>query len=252
MTRLDFEALYERSDWYDLQHMNYTEDLKFYRRIASETGDPILELACGTGRITLDLAARGFKITGLDISKSMLNLARSKSTDQQLNIDWNLADVRSFRLNRKFNLIFFPFNSICHIHDRRGLESLFTSVRQHLTPSGRFVVAMFVPNHRYLHRDPSHRYPVSRFPHPENGEIVITENNIYDPATQINHIRWYYKVPGCPDELEVENNMRMFYPQEFQALLHYNGFQIDTIFGDYLMSPFSGISSMQIYVAQSA
>ncbi len=217
---------------------------------AAESGDPILELGCGTGRITLDLAASGFSMTGLDVTESMLERARLKSAELNLGVDWVSADARSFRLNRCFNLIFFPFNSICHIHDLEDIGSMLASVRSHLTPSGRFVVAMFVPNPRYLYRDPSQRYPVSRFPHRAGGDVVITENNVYDPATQINRIQWYYRIPGVPEEISVKNNMRMFYPKEFQALLHYNGFRIENIFGDYSRSPFGETSGMQIYFAR--
>ena len=250
MIKYDFSDLYSRADWYDIQHADYKEDLEFYRWMVEQTGDPVLELACGTGRITIDLASRGHSMTGLDVSASMLACAGMKTAGQALNIEWVAADATDFDLARKFKLIFFPFNSICHIHERCRMEGLFRCVRAHLDRDARFVVAMFVPNPRYLYRDPSKRYPVSRFVDSEGQEIVITESNRYDPVTQINHIEWFYSIIGKAGEIRVENNMRMYYPREFQALLHYNGLAIDVIYGDYNREPFTGASRMQIYVTR--
>lgn len=252
MINYDFFDLYSRADWYDIQHADYTEDLGFYRQMAEQVGDPVLELACGTGRITIDLASRGHSVTGLDVSPSMLACAAMKTAGQALNIEWVGADATDFDLERKFNLIFFPFNSICHIHERYRMEGLFRCVRAHLNRDGRFVVAMFVPNPRYLYRDPAKRYPVSRFVDSKGQEIVITESNRYDPVTQINHIEWFYSIMGKAGEIRVENNMRMFYPCEFQALLHYNGLRVDAIYGDYNLEAFTGTSRMQIYVTRQS
>ncbi|HPQ41673.1 MAG TPA: class I SAM-dependent methyltransferase [bacterium] len=250
MKSLDCGALYENAKWYDLQHRDYTEDLPMYRSLANQYGGPVLELACGTGRITLVLASDGHSVCGLDVSEPMLTLARKKASKHRDDVRFFQGDVRDFNLGRKFGLILFPFNSISHLHDQESIEGMFACVRKHLQKEGRFIISMFIPNPGYLVRDPSQRYPVSTFTDPDCGDIVITESNTYDPVRQINHITWFYRIAGSDHEIMIQNNMRMFFPQEFRSLLHYNGFRVETVFGGYDMRPQNKTSPMQIYMCR--
>jgi ubiquinone/menaquinone biosynthesis C-methylase UbiE len=78
MKPVDVNPIYLDGRHYDLQCKDFTEDIAFWIRQARKYGGPILELACGIGRITLPLAKEGFKITGLDIAESMLAEAEKK------------------------------------------------------------------------------------------------------------------------------------------------------------------------------
>ncbi len=226
----------------------HLDDLHFYLKQIKNYGEPVLELACGTGRLTIPIAEQGFNITGLDISGKMLNRARIKANKKGLKLDLVKADCRNFNLRKKFNYIFIPFNSIAHLHDLESIESCFSSVKKHLSPDGRFVVDMFNPILSILSRDPSKCYPVVEYPDPDGkGTVVITENNIYDAVNQINRIKWYYKINNKEEYIE-ELNMRIFYPQELNALLHYNGFIIESRFGNYNMEPFVTTSKKQLLV----
>jgi len=98
-----------------------------------------------------------------------------------------------------------------------------------------------------LIRDPDKRYSVAKYPDPDGKRTVtITENNIYDTAAQINRIKWYYKVGR--EKKVVENNMRIFFPQELDALLIYNGFTIEHKFGNYDEAPFNSESPNQLII----
>lgn len=117
----------------------------------------------------------------------------------------------------------------------------------HLRNEGRFVIDMFNPCLDILTRNPSKHYPVTEYPDPDGkGNVVITENNIYDAPTQINRIKWYYKIGSQAEEVVEEMNMRIFYPQELDALLYYNGFIIEEKFGDYNMDTFMSSSKKQL------
>jgi ubiquinone/menaquinone biosynthesis C-methylase UbiE len=224
------------------------EDISFYSRQARTYGEPVLELACGTGRITIPIAEQGIKITGLDISEPMLSQARKKAAAKGVSVEWVRADCRDFKLGNKFRLIFFPFNSITHLHDLKSIEACFSCVRRHLTRDGRFIIDVFVPAMGILMRDQSKRYPVAEYPDPDGkGTVTITESNVYDSAAQMNRIKWYYSVGGGKEFIK-ENNMRMFFPQELDALLKYNGFVIENKFGDYGEAHFSSDSGKQLVV----
>jgi len=249
----DCQELYWDGRHYDLQTRTFVDDIPFYQRQIRRFGQPVLELACGTGRITIPLAKKGVDITGLDVSRVMLSLAREKARAQAVQVDWVLSDCREFQLKRRFRLIFIPINSITHLHRREDLEAFLARVREHLHEEGRFIIDVFNPSLDILRRDAGRRYPVAEYEDPDGrGRIVITESNIYDAATQINHITWYYCIGKEEDARVVENNMRIIYPQELDELLHYNGFAVETKYGDYDQSPFKPTSPKQLTICRLA
>jgi SAM-dependent methyltransferase len=249
MKRSDCDGLYWDGRHYDLQHKGFDEDIPFYLKKAKQCDGPVLELACGTGRITVPLAKAGIRITGLDISHQMLERAKQKAAEGSVDVEWVNADCRDFDLGGKFRVIYLPFNSIAHLHDLESIEACFGCVRKHLSPKGRFIIDIFNPRLDILIRDPDERYPVGEYPDPDGrGDVVMTENNVYDPLTQVNRIKWYFRIGDAPEEFVRDLNMRIFYPQELDALLRYNGFAIEAKFGDFDESPFTSASTKQIPV----
>ncbi len=96
-----YDSLYSRVD-----------DIQFYLDCVEEYGDPTMELACGTGRITIPLAEKGIDITGLDLSEMMLKRAKDKASKNDLDIDFIRSDMKDFSMDKNFNTILLPFNSI--------------------------------------------------------------------------------------------------------------------------------------------
>ncbi len=125
MKQIDHEPLYRDGRHYDIQHRNFKRDIPFYLDQARKYGDPILELACGTGRLTIPIAKEGYNITGLDVSEGMLEKAKENAREKKLAIKWIRDDVRTFKINKKYKLIIFPFNSIAHLHDLESIDSCF-------------------------------------------------------------------------------------------------------------------------------
>jgi len=172
-----------------------------------------------------------------------------KSAEKGVSVEWNKADCRDFRFNKRFNLILFPFNAIAYLHDLESVEACLSCVKEHLTNRGRFIIDFLNPRLDILTRDPSQRYPVAEYPDLDGkGTVVIAENHIYDAATQISRIKYYYKIGEKAAEFVEEVNMRMFYPQELDALLHYNGFTIEARFGNCDETLFTSSSPKQVLV----
>lgn len=91
------------------------DDLQFYKRWLPKNKDArILELCCGTGRLTLPIAKDGYDISGVDYTASMLHQAKMKAAEAGLRINFIQADIRTLDLQKKYDLIFIPFNSIHH------------------------------------------------------------------------------------------------------------------------------------------
>jgi SAM-dependent methyltransferase len=250
----DCEMLYRDGRHYDLENAWFVEDIPFFLSMVQRYGQPVLELACGTGRITLPIAEAGYRVTGLDLSAGMLATARAKAAGRGLDVEWVQADCRTFDLGRQFALVLFPFNSIAHLHDLESIEACFARVRAHLAPHGRFVIDMFNPRLEYLTRQPGvARRPVAEYDDPDGGgPVIITEDNVYDRANQVNYIKWYFSIGGQEEVMVQDLNMRMFFPQELDALLKYNGLPVDAKYGDYDGSPFLSDSPKQLVVCRRA
>src|SRR5215211_2149552 len=114
----DYPSLYSDARRYDLVERAFAtgDFLDFYKRQIARYGEPVLELACGSGRLTIPLAEAGIEITGLDISEEMLNLAILKASEREIKIPVIRGDVRSFNLSKEFKFIFLAAQSLTHLH----------------------------------------------------------------------------------------------------------------------------------------
>ncbi|MFX0056086.1 MAG: class I SAM-dependent methyltransferase [Candidatus Hermodarchaeota archaeon] len=222
--------------------------LEFYLQQTRKYQGPVLELACGTGRLTIPLAQE-VSITGLDFSKAMLDLARQKVKERGLDIEFIRGDMTNFELNKKFKLILMTGIAFAHLETREDVEGCLSCVKHHLTDDGRFIFDFFNPSLAILTRNPSEKFPHAEYPDPDgNGTVTITESNKYDSATQINKLQLHFKLGEREETHSV--NMRMFFPQELDALLYYNGFEIEQKYGGYDGQPFDSDSGVQIVICR--
>lgn len=241
------KSLYRDGKIYDAMNNGLVSDAHFYVNEFKNTTGPILELACGTGRITCAIAQSGKDITGLDLSESMLNQAKQKTKEMNLKINFFHADMCRFQLNQKFDVIFVGYNSVHHILKNEDLKSFFACVKEHLNPKGRLLFDIFNPSLKFMMR-PQVRMETEKFIDPVDGQaVVVTEDNIYDPATQVNHVTYYYSKKDQPDYHSHPLKMRCYFPQEMDALLEYNGFKVSHKYGDFDKSSFVGTSMKQIF-----
>src|SRR5262249_42225180 len=130
----EYPSLYSDPQRYDLVEGAYATGafLDFYRRQIVRYGEPVLELACGSGRLTIPLAEAGIQIMGLDLSEEMLNFATMKASERGVQVRVARGDVRSFHLDKAFKVIFIPAQSLTHLYTREDMEACFACVRRHL------------------------------------------------------------------------------------------------------------------------
>jgi SAM-dependent methyltransferase len=242
------KTIYSDARLYDAW-MDHTHDVAFYVRQTAESAGPVLELACGTGRLTIPMAQAGAEVVGLDLEPAMLEAARAKAATAGVAIDFVKGDAREFDLGRKFGLIIFPNNSLSHLLERKDVESCFRCVRRHLKPGGRFVIEIFTPLGKFLLREPKERYRIGEFEDPDGGgRIVMEEMGWYDSAAQVKHSVCTYERQGTGEKWEARLDLRMFYPQEIDALVEYNGFKIEAKYGDFEGTPFGPGAPKQVIV----
>jgi SAM-dependent methyltransferase len=134
---IDHDNLEEYADPVDYDRQDSSDTgVAFYAALAQQTGGPVLEIACGTGRVAIPIARRGFAVTGLDVVPGMLERARSKAAG--LPIHWVEGDVRDFDLDERFRLIFLTGNAFQAFLTNADQEALLGHVRTHLHDEGLF------------------------------------------------------------------------------------------------------------------
>jgi SAM-dependent methyltransferase len=129
--------------WHDVECGAYEADLPLWRELAAGADGPVLEIGCGTGRVALDLAGRGFDVAALDSDAALIAALAERGADLPLRA--GVADARSFRLGRRFALVIAPMQVVQLMGGAGGRASMFACVRDHLAPAGVFAAALADP-----------------------------------------------------------------------------------------------------------
>ena len=225
-------------------------DLPFYLKWLPKNQEAkILELCCGTGRLTIPIAQAGYDILGVDITPSMLEKAREKASAAQVDIEFIEADIRELDLSEKYDCIFIPFNSIHHLYQTNGLLKTFQLVKKHLKPGGQFLFDCFNPNIRYIVEAEQQEMTIAEYTTEDGRQVTIKQRMRYESASQINRIEWHHFINGEFDSVQ-KLDMRMYYPQELNTCLAFSGFDIIHKFGTFEEAPFSNQSDKQIFVCR--
>jgi SAM-dependent methyltransferase len=126
--------------WHDLECGGYAEDMALWRSLAGEQGDPVLDIGAGTGRIALDLARRGHRVTALDRDAALLHELSARADG--LEVDTVVADAREFELGRRFVLCVVPMQTIQLLGGAQGRAGFLRCVRRHLRRDGVVAIAL--------------------------------------------------------------------------------------------------------------
>jgi SAM-dependent methyltransferase len=232
---------YDDPDYYDKAYGSRRDDVAYYLRLARLSGGPVLEYGIGTGRVALAIARAGVPVTGVDRSAPMLAALARRLAHEPPEVRRRVrvvpGDMRTTRLRRRFPLVIAAFNTVLHLTSRSDVEAFFARVKSHLAPGGRFVFDFSIPHADYLGADPSRRYGAPRFRHPARGVVRYGERFEYDSIRQILRMDLEFSpVDGSPPWV-VPLTHRQFFPEEMDALLHYNGFRDRVWSADFTDAP---------------
>lgn len=241
------ENLYRNTaELYDADNRTvFSADISFYLDKAKQLGKT-LELACGTGRITIPLAEEGIDIWGLDFSSSMLEVLTVKISklpkQKQRNIHTVLGDMTNFSLSEKFYFIFIPFRSFQSLAtDEQALQCL-SAVHRHLEDDGQFIINVFKPL-KEIGEWWINRYEILDFESTlESGEKVTRHSirKAYDIENRLlftDFIYRLYKRDGSVEEYYDSIRLRYFYGNDIRKLIISSGLKIDEEHGWYDGTP---------------
>ena len=216
----------------------------------------MLELGAGTGRVALAIAKAGIDVVGIEPMEAMLEQARERlarlSRAARARVELRKGDVERLRLRRKFPLVIAPFNVWMHLYAREDIERGFATVRHHLETGGRFAFDVLLPDLVSLARDPNKRYRGGEVPHPRDGvRYRYSEYFGYDPVGQIETVVMDFEHP----EKDAKSfctplTQRQFFPAELEALLHYNGCDVESHTGDFDGERITAATESQVVIAR--
>ena len=250
------------SRFYDLENADFTEDLDFWVRLAKECGGPVLELGCGTGRVTQQIARAGINVVGLDYSEEMLVLARAKLNrrpELAARATLLFGDMTNFDLASLFtahcSLIVVPFNTFMHLLTTADQLAMLACARKHLGPGGRLVLDMTNPAPAYAD-SPHETLTLERTFTDDVYHLTLQQFSTLriDRVDQIAHIVYHYDATAADGSLKrtlVPLTLRYTFPAEMKLLLERSGFKLVHMYGDYAGSPLDDESERMIVVAEA-
>jgi SAM-dependent methyltransferase len=265
---IDHDNLEEYADPVDYD-WRYSSDtgVAFYSALAWEAGGPVLEIACGTGRVAIPIARQGFAVTGLDVVPAMLDRARFKAEAAGLSVRWVEDDARRFDLDsERFRLIFLTGNAFQAFLTNADQEALLGRVRAHLHDEGLF--AFETRNPRWRTSEGRDEDPDGLFvyletraeeealpPHTDahGREVRESRSRTYDHVAQVLHWTSYQRwhEGGAQERTKTTRiALRYTFPQELAALLHHNGFTIARRYGAWDGEPLTAASPSIIVVCR--
>ena len=239
---------FEDAALYDFEYRRRRADVTFYRRLAADRmacapPGPVLDLACGTGRLLVPLAHDGHAVVGLDRSPAMLARAAARvrrlSPSRRQRCLLVRADLRAFALRPRFALAVCAFHSVQHLSTDSDLLRFLRAVRRSLRDDGWLAFDVLPADPVWLGRDPRRRWARTIFRHPATGErLLYTTNHVFDRHTRLLHMRLYYqRVDGDDRPLGEERVVRLCHrqllPAQVQALLARARFRIIGAFGGF-------------------
>jgi len=180
---------------YHAHHTLYQEDIPFWLKLAARSGDPILELGCGTGRVLIPLTKAGYQVHGIDHDPEMLaylktQLAQSAACCPHLILGDMLSLEKDIDLELAFSLIISPCNTLSTLKDP-ALQTVLSSAYQFLRPGGLFTAS--IPNPQVLGSLPKKAAPEveETIQHPVSGNKVQISSS-WQRTPQAFTVRWDY------------------------------------------------------------
>jgi len=255
--------LYGFGDVYDRMYAGYDADIPFYVAEAQRAEPPVLELACGTGRVLIPIAEAGVPIWGLDATSTMLEQAGAKvaalPTEIQERITLEAGDMRDFDLPERFGLVTVPFRSFLHLLTVEDQLAALGCIRRHLRPGGRLALNFFNPSIPMIaaHLTYTGRAlkPFGEWTDPATGHRVVSwDSRSYRPTAQTLDELIILEVVDTAGKVVDRSyrslTLRWIYRYEFEHLLARTGFVVEALYGDFDRAPFGETSQEMVWVAR--
>ncbi len=244
---IDYDSV---ADIYDL-YVTTSYDIPFFLEEAAKAQGPVLEIAAGTGRVSLPLIQAGVQLTSVDRSAGMLNVLSRKLTGHNLKAEIRCADVCELEPCGSFHLALLPSQSFMEIIESERQQKALSAVFGCLRPGGRFICTLHNPTVRRRQVDGNLRI-AGAFPI-HGGTLLVS--GFEQGGNPVVAREQFFEFFASDGQLLSKQLLRMQFAliekEDFEAMARHAGFHVQEMYGDYDRSPFDAASSpLMIWILQ--
>ncbi|MEB3279838.1 MAG: class I SAM-dependent methyltransferase [Lyngbya sp.] len=245
---LDYEKIAHLYDSY----LRFTDDLPFFIQECQKTEGSVLELMCGTGRISIPLLEAGINLTCVDASPAMLGIFRKKLTEKGLNASVIQANVTELKLSSKFDLILLPFQSFHELKTKTEQRQFLDKIAELLKPNGRFICTLHNPEVRLksISESATNYGPFPRVDGVGSVSLSVELNSELETG-MVSGYQTIYELDEAQNKVaehKLPVEFSLIKLDAFQEVLKLTGFGIEEVFGNYDYSPFVPETSPYIII----
>ncbi len=245
--------------FYDAENAEMVDDLALYSLLAEDTGGPVLDVGCGTGRVMLHLAQEGLQVVGVEHSDAMLARGRRKleiMSDLKPLVTFVQGDALKAELPCSFKLILVPYNTFMHFSEQAEQLAALRHFRSLLDDDGLLVLDLPNAGEVYGTQDDGAIVLERSFTEPESGHVVMQQSvsALYRVAQQLA-ITWIYDEIGADGGVRrtlAPLLLRYVFPGEMDLLLAASDLRRVQTYGDYTGEPFADGCPRMIVLAKPA
>lgn len=199
-----------------------------FERFGTEKIRSVVDFGCGTGNHSIPLAQRGYKITGIDVSSDMLNVARQKSINVGSQIKWVEGDVRYVEAGGPFDAGLFMFAVLGYQLSNEDMMAALNNARRHIRAGGLLAFDVWY-GPAVLSMKPSNGVKVVSV---ADGKVIRVVNSQLDSRYHlctVNYHLWRLMGDRLEAESEESHRVRYFFPMELELMLSQSGFALESL-----------------------
>lgn len=240
---------YDDALLYDLEYADHVEDIAFYVDRARNAAGRVLELGCGTGRLTVPIARAGVDVVGVDRSQPMLDALHARLAREapavRARLRASCADYATVDPDAvgpsagpdRFRAVIWPFNALHHCRDEAAVDAMLVRISGWLGGGGRVALDCYLPDRELYDRDPEGRFEHRTFAHPVTGVTLDSwEQGWWDEAAKVHHVVYVYRWPDGT-ERRTHLQLRMFELLELYRMFDRGGWRIVREASDFTGRP---------------
>src|SRR6266851_7456944 len=249
----DYDSI---APFYDVEHARFDEDIDLYMNFAELRGGPLLERACGSGRLLLPLAQAGYEVTGVDTSASMLALARNVLDTAGVAERCKLVqqDVCVLQLGKKFHIAFIALGSFGHVITRKAQQQALAAIRAHLSAGGTFILDISNEDARYMEDMGGQMLHQGTWRLDDGSMVTHFVSPASSTTTHLLDLTHFYDIHQQGEAVRrtvTQTRLYLFERNEAELLLEQAGFTVKDVYGNYDLSQYEHDSPRMIFVAEA-
>lgn len=254
--------------WYDLEHDSFTDDVRFYLDLAAGTGPLVLEIGCGSGRVTLPLAEAGSQVTGVDASAAMLATCRERLEQVPARVARRVtlvhADARALdgQAPGPYSLALIPLNTLAHFATLADRVAVLASIRERLAPGAPLALDLDLEGPRRLLAAQGQLWHMGTWDVPaagrQDGETLTSVSHLVSAARAPDGegllVTHFYDALTAGGEVRrslARMALAVLTRDEVQLTLERAGFIVEDVYGSYELDRYEAGAERAIFVARS-